>query len=141
MSSIETKYQKLSQIEHILKRPGMYIGPVDPNKQLTWIYNKSKSKMIQKNINFSSGLYKLFDEILMNALDETTRDKNLKNIKININEKSGKITIFNDGKGIDVVIHPKHKIYVPELIFSHLWHIMLANIQVGAILEAQNALI
>ena len=78
MTSIETKYQKLSQIEHILKRPGMYIGPVEPSSQLTWVYNKSKNKMIQKNIKYSPGLYKLFDEILMNALDETTRDSSLK---------------------------------------------------------------
>ena len=120
MSSIETKYQKLSQIEHILKRPGMYIGPVNPSNQTTWIYTKSKSKMVQKNIKYSPGLYKLFDEILMNALDETTRDKTLKNIKVNVNESTGKISVFNDGKGIDVVMHPKHKIYVPELIFSHL---------------------
>ena len=119
MTSIETKYQKLSQIEHILKRPGMYIGPVEPSSQLTWVYNKSKNKMIQKNLKYSSGLYKLFDEILMNALDETTRDSTLNNIKINIGD-SGKISVFNDGKGIDVVMHPKHKIYVPELIFSHL---------------------
>jgi DNA topoisomerase-2 len=120
MSSIETKYQKLSQIEHILKRPGMYIGPVDPSNQLSWIYNKSKSRMVQKTIKYSQGLYKLFDEILMNALDETTRDKSLKNIKVDIDETSGKISVYNDGKGIDVVMHPKHKIYVPELIFSHL---------------------
>ena len=120
MSSIETKYQKLSQLEHILKRPGMYIGPVDATTQFSWIYNESKSKMVQKNIKYSSGLYKLFDEILMNALDETTRDTSLKNIKVNIYQNTGKISVFNDGKGIDVVMHPKHKIYVPELIFSHL---------------------
>ena len=120
MSSIETKYQKLSQLEHILKRPGMYIGPVDATTQFSWIYNESKSKMVQKNVKYSSGLYKLFDEILMNALDETTRDISLKNIKVHIYQNTGKISVFNDGKGIDVVMHPKHKIYVPELIFSHL---------------------
>lgn len=120
MTSIETKYQKLSQLEHILKRPGMYIGPVDATTQFSWIYNESKSKMVQRNVKYSSGLYKLFDEILMNALDETTRDTSLKNIKVNIYENTGKISVYNDGKGIDVVMHPKHKIYVPELIFSHL---------------------
>lgn len=120
MTSIETKYQKLSQLEHILKRPGMYIGPVDATSQLSWVYNESKSKMIQRNVKYSSGLYKLFDEILMNALDETTRDTSLKNIKVNIYQNTGKISVYNDGKGIDVVMHPKHKIYVPELIFSHL---------------------
>ena len=120
MSSIETKYQKLSQIEHILKRPGMYIGPVEPSTQLTWVYNNSKNRMVQKNIKYSPGLYKLLDEILMNALDETTRDNTLKNIKVSVFENTGKISVFNDGKGIEVVMHPKYKIYVPELIFSHL---------------------
>ena len=116
--SIEKKYQKLSQIEHILKRPGMYIGAVQPRDELSWILKNNK--MNQQIIRYSPGLYKLFDEILMNALDETTRDKTLENIKITIDPATGKITIFNDGKGIDVIMHKQYKMYVPELIFGHL---------------------
>ncbi len=41
-------------------------------------------------------------------------------IKVNIDQKSGKISVWNNGKGIPCVIHKEHKVYVPELIFGHL---------------------
>jgi DNA topoisomerase II len=113
---ISKKYQKLTQIEHILKRPGMYIGSIENKSEKMWILENNNIK--EKEIIYSPGLYKIFDEIIMNAYDETTRDNTLKNIKISF--KNNEITIFNDGKGIEIVIHPKYKIYIPELIFGNL---------------------
>jgi DNA topoisomerase-2 len=42
------------------------------------------------------------------------------NLKVTIDSEQGSISVFNNGKGIPVVIHKEHKIYVPELIFGHL---------------------
>ena len=39
-------------------------------------------------------------------------------IKVDISKEH--ISIYNNGKGIPIVIHKTHKIYVPELIFGHL---------------------
>ena len=118
MSDISDKYKKLSQKEHVLQKPGMYIGETSPKTTFEWIYNKKINKMEKKEITYSPGLYKITDEIFVNALDETTRDKTVTQIKININDDF--ISVYNNGKGIDVVIHPKHKIWVPELIFANL---------------------
>lgn len=118
MSNIEKKYQKLTQREHVLKRPGMYIGAVENIDETIWILEDNNIR--KKSINYSPGLYKIFDEILVNAYDETTRDKQVSLIKVDINPDKNEVTVFNDGKGIDVIIHPKEGIYVPELIFSHL---------------------
>ena len=41
-------------------------------------------------------------------------------IKVNIDASRGRIVVWNNGKGIPVVMHNKEKIYVPELIFGHL---------------------
>ena len=41
-------------------------------------------------------------------------------INVSIDKENNLITVENDGKGIDVIIHPKYKIYVPELIFGNL---------------------
>jgi len=41
-------------------------------------------------------------------------------LKVEINQEKGYITVYNNGKGIPIVIHKEHKIYVPELIFGHL---------------------
>lgn len=115
---IEEKYKKLSSIEHVLKRPGMYIGSAEPIDTNGWIIDNGV--IAYRQINYIPGLYKLFDEIIVNAYDQTIRDKTLTVIKVNFNREMNQITVYNNGIGIDVVIHPKENIYVPELIFSHL---------------------
>lgn len=118
---IAKKYQKLTSIQHILKRPGMYIGGTDEQDTSIWVLNKSEPvNIINKTIRYSPGLYKIFDEIIVNAYDQTVRDKTVTKIKVDFDVQKNEITVYNDGVGIDVVIHPKEKIYVPELIFAHL---------------------
>jgi DNA topoisomerase II len=124
------KYQKLDHREHILKRPNMYIGSVEKDNYKTWVFSSDEQKMVKKEITYVPGLYKIFDEILVNAIDHSVRmkmkkekgeDVNLvKNIKISIDKSTGYIEVLNDGDGIDVEIHEEQKIYVPELIFGHL---------------------
>ena len=41
-------------------------------------------------------------------------------IKVKIDDKNNRITVWNNGKGIPVVVHPKENVYVPELVFGHL---------------------
>jgi len=112
------KYTKLSQIEHIIKRPGMYIGSIDKITDYMDIVDKTSNKIINKEIEYSPGLYKIFDEIASNAYDEAIRDNNVKNIHVNINDDM--ISIMNDGSAIEIKLHPEYNIYIPELIFSHL---------------------
>ncbi|KAF4998924.1 hypothetical protein FDECE_11668 [Fusarium decemcellulare] len=114
-------YQKLTQLEHILKRPDTYIGSVEKTDQQIWVFNKETSLMEYRNVTFVPGLYKIFDEILVNAADNKQRDiKAMTYMKIEINRETGVISVENNGKGIPVVIHEKEKVYVPELIFGHL---------------------
>jgi DNA topoisomerase II len=73
---------------------------------------------VQKRIRYVGGLYKIFDEILVNAADNYQRDKKMTKIEVKISK--GEISVLNDGKGIPVQLHKVHKVYVPELIFGHL---------------------
>jgi len=41
-------------------------------------------------------------------------------IKVKIDVEHSKISVWNNGKGIPVAVHPKEKVYVPELVFGHL---------------------
>lgn len=66
------------------------------------------------------GLYKIFDEILVNAADNYQRDSSMNCIKIDIDRKTNMFKIWNNGKGIPAKVHKKHKCYVSELIFGHL---------------------
>ncbi|KXJ05524.1 DNA topoisomerase 2-beta [Exaiptasia diaphana] len=41
-------------------------------------------------------------------------------IKIDINPEKNIISVWNDGKGIPIVMHKDHNVFVPTLIFGHL---------------------
>ncbi|XP_051948488.1 DNA topoisomerase 2-beta-like isoform X2 [Xyrauchen texanus] len=117
--SVERIYQKKTQLEHILLRPDTYIGSVEPVTQQMWVFDEEIG-MNLREITFVPGLYKIFDEILVNAADNKQRDKNMTTIKINIDPESNTISVWNNGKGIPVVEHKDEKMYVPALIFGHL---------------------
>ncbi|XP_055923521.1 DNA topoisomerase 2 [Eupeodes corollae] len=118
--SIEKMYQKKSQLEHILLRPDTYIGSVEQTKELMWVFNTETNKMVQKELSFVPGLYKIFDEILVNAADNKQRDKSMSCIKIDIDQEKNTISIWNNGQGIPVTMHKDEKMYVPTMIFGHL---------------------
>ncbi|PPS93064.1 DNA topoisomerase 2 [Cryptosporidium hominis] len=127
--TVEERYQKKTQIEHILLRPDTYIGSTEFHEQALWVWDDSNMKMVYKTINYVPGLYKIFDEILVNAADVKAREISTKNnhifekctcIKVEINREKKEITVFNDGEGIPIEIHREHQVYVPELIFGHL---------------------
>ncbi|KAI1478458.1 type II DNA topoisomerase [Daldinia eschscholtzii] len=114
-------YQKLTQIEHIIKRPDTYIGSVERTEQQMWVFNKETNQMeLRPKVAFVPGLYKIFDEILVNAADNKQRDPGMTYMKVTINREEGRITVENNGKGIPVEMHAKEKVYIPELVFGHL---------------------
>ncbi|XP_050419519.1 DNA topoisomerase 2-alpha [Patella vulgata] len=118
--SVERIYQKKSQLEHILLRPDTYIGSVERVTQPMWVFDEEKAMMIQREVTFVPGLFKIFDEILVNAADNKQRDANMNTIKINIDAENNQISVWNNGKGIPVVEHKTEKMYVPTMIFGHL---------------------
>lgn len=71
-SASET-YQKLSQLDHVLKRPDTYIGSVEPITQPMWVYDTAAKRMAYRPVTFVPGLYKIVDEILVNAADNKVR--------------------------------------------------------------------
>ncbi|XP_063308256.1 DNA topoisomerase 2-beta isoform X2 [Pelobates fuscus] len=117
--SVERVYQKKTQLEHILLRPDTYIGSVEPVTQTMWVFDEDIG-MNCRDVTYVPGLYKIFDEILVNAADNKQRDKNMSCIKISIDVDSNIISIWNNGKGIPVVEHKVEKVYVPALIFGQL---------------------
>eukprot|EP01012_Entosiphon_sulcatum_P069053 TRINITY_DN9960_c0_g1_i1.p1 TRINITY_DN9960_c0_g1~~TRINITY_DN9960_c0_g1_i1.p1 ORF type:complete len:1446 (+),score=372.90 TRINITY_DN9960_c0_g1_i1:92-4339(+) len=121
MRTIEQTYQKKSQLEHVLLRPDTYIGSVEKDTvRGLWIVNEEELKMEQRNLRYVPGLYKIFDEILVNAADNKVRDPTMNLVKVDIDQKENVITVWNNGKGLPVEIHKEHNIYVPELVFGHL---------------------
>ena len=113
--------QKLTHIEHILKRPDSYVGPVELGTEPYWILDGST--FTKKNLKYSPALLKIFDEILVNAIDRNSlHSKNVNSISVAIDKGSGSVTIENNGPlgGISVKMHEKEGIWNPELVFGHL---------------------
>tara|TARA_B100001540_G_C15816779_1_gene648012 strand:- start:667 stop:4191 length:3525 start_codon:yes stop_codon:yes gene_type:complete len=126
---VETKYKKYELLEHIQSLPDTYIGSTELTKIRTYIYSSETKKMVEKEITYIPGLLKIFDEVIVNAIDHSMRlkseskenIKHVKNIKISIDKDSGEISVFNDGNGIDIEKHSEYNdIWIPELIFGEL---------------------
>jgi len=128
--NLANKYQQKTDKQHILDNPDTYIGSVEEVDSDLWILNSDENKIIEKNIKYIPGLFKLFDEGIVNCRDHVVRMQQaistgqencipVSNIDISISD-DGTITMFNDGNGIDVAEHPEHKIWIPEMIFGHL---------------------
>ena len=124
------KYQKMTDKEHILKKPDTYIGSIEMTEAETFVYDSATSSIVQRTIHYIPGLYKLFDEGAVNSRDHFVRQEQaIRDAKSNalpvtciefeISE-DGTISITNDGNGIDVAQHPDHKLWIPEMIFGHL---------------------
>lgn len=118
---IEEKYQQLSETEHILHRPGMWVGSVKEEERQVFIYDSSEDKMTMKDVTYSPAMLKLFDEILSNSCDEFRRKDNmgLTKIIVSLDMANGEISVTDDG-GIPVAMHKEAKMYVPEFIFGQL---------------------
>ena len=128
--NLANKYQQKTDKQHILDNPDTYIGSVEKIDSQQWILNDDNSRIFERNIEYVPGLFKLFDEGVVNARDHSVRMSQaianfqenalpVTNIEITI-EEDGTIIMLNDGNGIDVAEHPEHKIWIPELIFGHL---------------------
>ena len=124
-------YQKKTDREHILDAPDTYIGSVDETEYDTFILDSvdiDAARITKKQIKIIPGLYKLFDEAIVNCRDHVARmaskEKSKENhhvtyIDISINEE-GVITMMNDGNGIDIVEHPISHLSSIGIHFFHL---------------------
>lgn len=114
---IEQKYKKLSEIDHVLLRPGRYIGSVVPHTSVENV--PTDGKMVMKEFTYNPGLLKLFDEIISNSVDHSKRPegKNLNTIKVELNKETGWVTVYDNG-GIPVLKHSEYDQWIPEMIFE-----------------------
>ena len=129
---VEDKYKKYELLEHILALPDTYIGSIEPQKITNYIYDDTTKKMVIDELTYIPGLLKIFDEVIVNAIDHSMRlkadedkgkedIKHVKNIKVTIDKVSGRITIMNDGNGVDIKKHSSYgDLWIPELIFGEL---------------------
>ncbi len=117
-------YDMLSLHEQIMLRPDTYVGSYDTHRESRWIWDTSAGRMVWREVAVNPALLKLFDEVLVNALDHRVRLQQKQSphlVKhLDVTVTPNKITVRNDGEGIPVEEHPVHKLYAPEMIFGRL---------------------
>ena len=118
---IEEKYQELSEIQHILIRPSMWVGSIKSEEKDAFVYNSKTGKFEMKIVNYIPAMLKVVDEVISNSCDEFRRKDNmgLNELKVVINKDNGEIIVKDNG-GIPIVKHKEAGIYVPEFIFGRL---------------------
>lgn len=125
-----SNFKKLSDVEHIRMKPGMYIGAmefrpeqecelyrpeVNPDRPIHRVYDSVQSL----------GLNTMFKELIENSYDERARgirrgDSMIVNrISVIVNQQTGKLAIWDNG-GISVVMHPDYNEWLPQMIFGYL---------------------
>lgn len=116
--TIEEKYKSLTPEEHVLHRPGTYIGSTVTEDVDMFILEDEH--FVKKTVKYNPGFIKLFDEIISNSVDESKRKgSKLDTIKVDVDVKNNTIQVYDNG-GIEVVMHKDAKMYVAELIFGTL---------------------
>lgn len=117
--SVEDRYKKKTPHEHILDIPDTYIGSIVSDKMEMWVLNNNNT-MEYREIDYLGGLFKIFDELIVNCRDQTVRTNECNVIKVNIDKKNNTFTFYNNGSKIPNVIHKEHNVYVAKMIFAEL---------------------
>ena len=120
MKTVEEIYTKKELHQHILDRPDSYIGSTKETTEERFVYDTENKKIIKKIIEYNPGMIKIFDEILVNAIDQTVRESSTDIIKVSLDKSKNQISVFNNGPGIPVIKHKEYGIYIPELLFGNL---------------------
>jgi len=112
-------YKKYTPLQHVLARPDTYVGSLNPDVSKQWVVSEESMKM--KQTSFVGGLFKIFDEILVNALDQVQVDEDVDKITVDVDVSAGSVCVSNTGKGIPIEQHAEYNnVWVPELIFGEL---------------------
>ena len=113
--------QKVTHLQHILLRPDSYVGSTDKITEPLWVLDGERFSNTQ--LTYAPALLKIFDEILVNAIDRNSMfPTDVTAISVLADKESGAIVVENNGPlgGISVEQHPTEKTWNPELTFGHL---------------------
>ena len=118
------QYERLSHVEHILKRPDTYVGSLASEVGGHWV--RDGNHFVISQLSIAPGLVKIFDEVLVNAIDQhSLHPKKVACIEVAV-QQDGTVSVYNAGSGIPIKKHDTERdskgvpLWIPELIFGHL---------------------
>ena len=125
MDKKEEEYEEKDLRTHIYETTDTYAGSDQLIKAMLSIMKDEENTILTEEIEHIPVLYKMFDEIIVNARDQRERLKDFKDavqlteIRVTINPEDGVISVYNNGDGIKIEKHSSG-LYNPQLIFGRL---------------------
>lgn len=123
MSTRKQTYVKKDQISHVLDRPDMYVGSLRERESEEFVVVDDDYHIEKKLVTYSPAALRIFIEPLSNVIDNVARSKKAKKpvtkICVDIDQKTGETTFWNDGLVIPIEKHDEG-CYNHSLIFGHL---------------------
>ena len=99
-SENKREFKVLTDIEHVLLRPNMYIGGINLAEKEQWIYDRPSGRFRFGTVKYVPALVKCASELIDNSIDvaiDTNFEKATK-IQVNVDDKS--IEVIDNGIGI-----------------------------------------
>lgn len=118
-------YEEKDLRTHVLDRPGMWIGDVEPAESIEYVASRSDEKymLVKRKVVTSAALLRIFIEALSNAIDNVQESETLgipcTKIKVDINEETGCTSIWNDGRVVPIEKNDKG-IYLHSMLFGQM---------------------
>jgi DNA topoisomerase-2 len=128
-SAVEKQYRKLEGREHVLKRPDSYVGTLYVETKNMFIVDLQSVSpdgktfaMVEKDIEYSQCLERIYLEILSNAADNGTRTKmqGLPQGAIKVEVGDDYVKVYNEGIPVPTQWHSEFETYIPTMIFFTL---------------------
>lgn len=108
-------FRSLTDREHILKRPGMYIGAVNLTESNDYVFEDDKIQF--KQISYVPGLIKIINEIIDNSVDVAIKTNFEYGNQISVNINTDSVEVQDNGTGIPVQKNDSGE-YIPMLCWN-----------------------
>lgn len=108
---MKNKIEILSDGEHVLKRPSMYIGAIDETEVSDFVI--ADESITYQTVKYIPGLIKIIDEIIANAIDESIRHDFKVATTIKVYVEDNKVSVEDDGNGIPIIKEAKTDQWMP----------------------------
>lgn len=107
--------KELTDREHILKRPNMYIGAINLTKSKEYILKDNQIDYTE--VEYIPGLIKIINEIIDNSLDVAIKTNFKSSNIISVKMDNKKIQVQDNGTGIPVLKNEQNR-YLPEVCWN-----------------------
>lgn len=109
-------FKVLDDREHILKRPGMYVGSIKKVKSQDFLIQDEKMKWIE--FEYVPALAKIINEIIDNSVDEAIRTNfsHANKIEVIIDDKF--VEVIDNGRGISIEKESSTDEWIPVLAWT-----------------------